>query len=78
MGEGERTADLDSELEGVADGQAAPARDQLLQVLAVDELENDELAPAGLAAVDDGDDVRVRELRDGARLAAKALDVSLA
>ena len=32
-------------------------------------------APLVLAAVDDGDDVRVRELRDRARLVAEALDV---
>ena len=33
--------------------------------------------PVVLAAVDDRDDVRMRELRDGARLAAEALDVVL-
>ena len=40
-------------------------------------LEDDELPPVVLAAVDDGDDVRVRELRDRAGLAPEALDVLL-
>ena len=31
--------------------------------------------PSVLAGVDDADDVRVRELRDGARLAAEALEL---
>ena len=56
-------------------GSGAAPLDQLLQVLAVDELEDDELAPVLLAAVDHGDDVRVGELRDRARLVAEALDV---
>src|SRR5207248_2356813 len=57
--------------------------------LAVDELENDVGGGAGvggidagvcagrglLAGVDDGDDVRVRELRDGAGLAPEALEL---
>src|SRR5205085_11780018 len=38
-------------------------------------LEDDELAAAVLAAVDDGDDVRVRELRHRPGLAAEALHV---
>ena len=41
----------------------------------MDVLEDDELTPVVLAAVDDGDDVRVRERRDGARLAPEPLDV---
>ena len=55
---------------------SGPARStSVLQGLAVDVLEDDELAPVRLAAVDDGDDVRVRELRRGARLVPEALDV---
>ena len=38
-------------------------------------LEDDELAPAVVPAVDDGDDVRVRQPRHRARLAAEALQV---
>ena len=56
-------------------GSGPVRRDELLQVLALDVLEDDVLAPVGLAAVDDGDDVRVGEPRDGARLAAEPLDV---
>src|SRR5581483_9873290 len=48
---------------------------QFLQVLALDVLEHDELAVAGLPTVDDGDDVRMRQTRDRERLAAEALDV---
>jgi hypothetical protein len=65
--ERERSADLDTELERVANRQPAAALDQLLQVLAVDELEDDELPLVGLPAVDDRDDVRMRELGGGAR-----------
>ena len=50
---------------------------ELLQVLAVDVLEDDELAAFLLPPVDDGDDVRMCELRHRARLAAEALDVVL-
>ena len=38
-------------------------------------LEDDVLAAVVLPAVDHGDDVRVRQPRDGARLAAEALEV---
>src|SRR5581483_11138902 len=51
------------------------ALEQLLEVLAVDVLEDDVLPAAVLAAVDHGHDVRVRELGDGARLPPEALDV---
>src|SRR5205085_7634253 len=65
------------ELDGAADRQGLGAVDELLQVLPGDVLEDDELAAVLLAAVDHGDDVRVRELRDGAGLTAEALDVLL-
>ena len=68
---------LERHQQRVADRQPTAALDQLLEVLALDVLEDDELAPFVLAAVDDGDDVRVAELGDRARLAAKALDVLL-
>ena len=67
--------DRDGELDRAPQRQRARADDQVLEVLALDELEDDVLAPAVLAAVDDGDDVRVRELRDRARLVPEALDV---
>ena len=73
----ERAADLEAELEHPPDRQRAAALDELLQVLAVDELEDDELLPVLLAAVDHRDDVRMRELRDCARLAPEAVDVLL-
>ncbi len=75
VGERERAADLEAELEHPAHGQRPRALDELLQVVAVDQLEDDVLAARVLAAIDHGDDVRVRELGDGARLAPKALDV---
>ena len=74
MGEGERAADLHAELERPPHGQGALALHDLLEVLALDVLEDDVLALAVLAAVDHGDDARVRELRDRAGLAAEALD----
>src|SRR5581483_10135124 len=49
--------------------------DQALQVLAVDVLEDDELAAVVRAAVDHRDDVRVRERRDRACLTTEPLDV---
>jgi hypothetical protein len=72
--EGESATDLRRHLERLPNGQRAAALDHLLQVLAGDVLEDDELAVVVLAAVDDGNDARVRELRHGARLAAEALD----
>src|SRR5262249_47209227 len=75
VGEREAVGDRERELDGAADRQAAGAHDQLLQVLAVDVLEDDVLAPLVLAAVDDGDDVRVGGPPDRARLAPEALDV---
>src|SRR5205807_3398655 len=75
--EGEPVSDDNRKLDRAPPGQRAGADDQLLEVLAVDELEDDVLAPVVLAAVDDGDDVRVRKLRDRARLVAKPRDVLL-
>ena len=60
---------------GLVLGQRPLALDERLQVLAGDVLEDDVLPAVLLAAVDHGDDVRVRELRDRARLAAETLDV---
>jgi hypothetical protein len=54
----ERARDLDREPDRLAYRQRALTADELLQVLAVDVLEDDELAAVLLAAVDDGDDVR--------------------
>ena len=73
--ERECSTDLEPELEHAPDGERPAALDELLQVLAVDELEDDELLAVLLAAVDHGDDVRMRELCDRARLAPEALDV---
>jgi hypothetical protein len=75
--EGKPARNLEAELDHLVHRQRPFALDELLQVLAVDVLEDDELAPVLLAAVDDRDDVRVRQLRDRPRLAAKALDVVL-
>ena len=74
VGEREPAGDLDGDLERLAHLEAALADDELLQVLAVDVLEDDVLAAVLLAPVDHRDDVRVLELRDGARLALEALD----
>ena len=68
---------LERDLDRLPWTASGPRFDQLLEVLAVDVLEDDELAPVLLAAVDHRDDVRVGELRDRARLAAEALDVVL-
>ena len=73
--EREAAGDLDRELERAANRHRPALVETLLQRLAVDELEDDELPPVLLAAVDDRDDVRVRELCDGARLAAEALHI---
>jgi hypothetical protein len=53
----------------------ASSVDQILEVFAVDVLEHDELTSVGLASVDDGDDVRVRELGHGAGLPPEPLHV---
>ncbi len=77
VGEAEPARDLDAELEGGCHREGAAALHQLLEVLSVDELEDDELPVAMLAAVDHGDDVRMRKGGDGARLAPETLDVAV-
>ena len=75
--EGERRRDLAAELDHLVDRQRPQLVDQLLEVVSVDVLEDDELLPRVLAAVDHRDDVRVRELGDRTRFAPEALDVLL-
>ncbi len=75
--ERERIGDLQRELDRPARRQRAGPLDELLEILAVDVLEDDVLLPAVLPAVDHGDDVRVGELGDGAGLPPEALDVLL-
>ena len=55
---------------------AADAPDALLERLALDVLEDDVRLAVVLARVDHGDDVRVGELGDRARLAAEALELA--
>ena len=57
--ERQRPPDLEAQLEHAADRQRATPGDELLQVLALDQLEDDELTAVLLTAVDHGDDVRV-------------------
>ena len=55
-------------------GLHLPGADHLAQVYAVHEFHREIIQPAALAEVVDGDDVRVAELRERARLASEALD----
>ena len=71
----EPVGDPERELERPPHRQFPGAQHELLEVLAVDVLEDDVLPSVVVPAVDDGDDVRVREPRDRARLAAEALEV---
>ena len=71
----ERAGDLDRVGDRLVDRQAPEPADPVLERLALDVLEDDVGAPVLLARVDHADDVRVRELRDGARLAAEALEL---
>ena len=73
--EAESLGDRERELDRASDRERPGALDELLEVLTVDELEDDELVPVGLAAVDHRDDVRMGELRDRPRLTPEALDV---
>ena len=57
--EREAAGDLDRDLERLADVEPPFADDVLLQILALDVLEDDELASVFLAAVDDRDDIGV-------------------
>ena len=71
----ERAGDLDRVGDRLVDGQPAHAADAVLERLALDVLEDDVGAAVLLTGVDDADDVRVRELRDGAGLATEALEL---
>ena len=73
--EGEAAGDLERDLERAPDRQPPLLVQDLLERPPLDQLEDDELPALVLAAVDDGDDVRMRQLRHCARLAAEALDV---
>jgi hypothetical protein len=73
--ERERPRDLEPDLDNLLDRQRAGALHELLEILPLDVLEDDELALVVLAAVDHGDDVRVRELGDRPGLPAEALEV---
>ena len=72
--ERERTGDVDCDLERLAHLETSFADDELLEVLAVDVLEDDVLAAFFLTPVDHRDDARVLELRHGAGFALEALD----
>src|SRR5712691_8380451 len=69
--------DRNRELDCTAGWQGTRALDQLLEVLAVDVLEDDVLPAIVLAAVDHRDDVGMRELRNRAGFAPESLDVLL-
>ncbi len=77
MGEGESVGDRERELDCPTRGKGPGPFDELLEILAVDVLEDDELLATVLAAVDHGDDVRVGQLRDGAGFVPEPLDVLL-
>src|SRR5205085_8591938 len=75
--EAEPARDLDRDLERMLHRQPALLVEDLRERATLDELEDDELPALVLAAVEDRDDVRVRERRDRARLAPEAPDVLL-
>ena len=75
MREGQPARDVERELERPPHRQPAGPDDELFQVLALDVLEDDVLPPPVVPAVDDGDDVGVRQLGDRACLATEALEV---
>ncbi len=72
--EAERLEQLLRVRDGGSDRERAARHDQLLEAAALDHLHGDVVRPLGLAAVVDGDDVRVREAGRGLRLAPEALD----
>ena len=72
MGEGEAVGDLGRKLERPAQGERS-AREDVLQRVTVDVLEDDERVPFGDTAVDDRGEVEVAQLRRRAGLAAKLL-----
>ena len=74
--ERQRPCNLEGEADRVAHLEWAVPR-QVLEVRPIDVLEDDELPPVLLAAVDHRDDVRVRKPGNRASLAAEALDVVL-
>ena len=73
----EGAADLEAELDCLPHRQRPRPRDEVLQVLALDMLEDDVLHAVGLAPIDHRDDVRMVELRHRTRLAPEAVDVAL-
>ena len=74
VGEREPAGDLDRELERALHRQGADTADELLQILAGDELEDDERQAVMVSTVDHGDDVLVREAGDELRLAPEPVD----
>ena len=72
---GERAGDLDREDERAPHRECADPLDRGLEVLPCDVLEDDELAAVPLAAVDDGDHVRMGQARDRPCLAPEAFHV---
>ena len=74
VGESQGACNLGRHLERIGDVEPAPSHDELLEVLAVDVLEDDVLPAFLLAAVDHGHDIRMLELGDRARLPLEALD----
>ena len=72
---GESGGDLEHVVDGLADGQPAPPLEQDAQVIALDELEGDEVEALVLAAVEDAGDVLVVELGGAAGLLVEAADV---
>ncbi len=77
MCERQRPRHLERHDQRVAHRQPPRPLNQLLEVLALDVLEDDVLTALVLATVDHRDDVRMAELGNRACLAAEALDVLL-
>src|SRR5215204_4468599 len=75
VGAFECAADLNRVGHGLGHGEAPETADALLQRLALHVLEDDVRIAVVLARVDNGHDVRVVELCDGAGLAAEALEL---
>ena len=69
---GEAVRDLQRVLDGLARRERADGREPLAQRLALEQLHDGVGDAAVLAEVVDGQDVRVRERRDGLRLALEA------
>ena len=75
VSEGERASDLQTHLEDAANRHRPASDDEILQRLALHELEDDELTAVRLAAVDHGDDSGMRELSGGPCLVPEPRDV---